>query len=326
MLVLYITIGVLVSLILILFILAMFVHHSAFGKRWDPDGVVTYYSPIDYPDIKEENIGISTKKGILRGKLYFYSKEQYKGILVFSHGMWGSHKAYFQEMEFFARNGYKVLGIDAYGTELSDGKSINGLGNSLLTLDKAINYIKKNYPKEKIYVMGNSRAGYAATNIVKYHKDLSAIVAMSPFLSVAKILKHQFPKLLYPTIPFLILIDAMHCGKYSFANAKKSLKKTPISTLILHSKDDTMVPYLTATGHLQKAICNSKVSFYIVDGKKHNPDYSVEALAYTQAAYEKLNAITNPIDKLEFRRNLDYHKMGELDEKVLRDILDFLKL
>ncbi|MDE7384767.1 MAG: lysophospholipase, partial [Anaeroplasmataceae bacterium] len=322
----YITIGVLVGLIFILYVLAMLVHRSTFGKRWEPDGIVTYYSPIEYPNIKEENVEISTKKGILRGKLYFYSNEKYRGILIFSHGMWGSHKAYFQEIEYLARNGYKVLGIDAYGTELSDGKSIRGLGNSLLTLDKAVNYIKKNYPKEKIYVMGHSWGGFAAANIAKYHQDLTAIVAMSPFLSVAKILKHQLPRILYPTIPFLVLIDAVHCGKYSFANAKKTLKNTHVNTLILHSKDDPMVPYSAATGHLQMTISNPKVQYDIVDGKKHNPDYTVEALAYTQDSYAKLKTITTAADKLEFKKNLDYHKMGEIDEKVFDDILDFLNL
>ncbi|MDE6407500.1 MAG: lysophospholipase [Anaeroplasmataceae bacterium] len=326
MLAIYITTGIIVGAIVILFNLAIFIHHRIFGKRWDPDGIVAYYSPKDYSNILEENVEIPTKKGKLRGKLYSYPIDQYKGILVFSHGMWGSHKAYFQEMELLARNGYKVLGIDAYGTESSDGKNIKGLGNSLLTLDKAICYIRVTYPNEKIYVMGHSWGGFAAANIAKYHKDITAIVAMSPFLSVAKILKHQLPKLLYPTIPFLVLLDRMHCGKYSFAHAKKTLKNTSVPTLILHSKDDPMVPYLTATGLLQKKIHNPNVTYYIVDGKKHNPDYTIEALAYTQEAFAKLKTMPNEEDKLEYRKNLDYHKMGELDEKVFAVILDFLKL
>ena len=156
MLALYITLGVIAGLILLLFILSAIIHHLSFGKRWDPDGIVKYYGVEDYPNLLYENIEITTKKGKLRGKLYFYSQEKYKGILVFSHGMWGSHRAYFQEIEILARNGFKVLGIDAYGTELSDGKNIKGLGSSLLTLDQAITYRKNIYTNEKIYIMGHS--------------------------------------------------------------------------------------------------------------------------------------------------------------------------
>ncbi|MDE6656930.1 MAG: lysophospholipase [Anaeroplasmataceae bacterium] len=326
MLALYITIGVFLGIIVILFTLAALIHHISFGKRWDPDGVIKYYGIEDYPDLKEEYVEISTSKGALRGKLYFYSKDTHKGILVFSHGMWGSHRAYLQEMQILARNGFSVLGIDAFGTELSDGKNIKGLGNSLLSLNHAINYVKKNYPQEKIFVMGHSWGGFAAANISKYHNDITAIVAMSPFLSVGKILKHQLPKILYPTIPFIILVDAMHCGRYSFANAKKTLKSTRTKTLIIHSKDDQMVPYLTATGYLEKKLKNSNIKYYIVDGKKHNPDYTYEALEYTQAAFTKLKTIEPAEEKLEYRKNLDYHKMGEIDEKVFDDILDFLNL
>lgn len=326
MLILYIVVGIIICLLVIFFIFAKLIHRRIFGQRFEPDGIVKYYALEDYPNLKEEKVEITTKKGFLRGRLYFYQREEYKGILVFSHGMWGSHKAYLQEMEALARNGYKVLGIDAYGTELSDGKNIRGLGNSLLTLTLAVSYVKKTYPLEKIYVMGHSWGGFAAANIAKYHKDIQGIVAMSPFLSVTKILKHQLPKILHFLLPFIVLIDAIHCGKYSFANARKTLKNTEIQTLILHSKDDQMVPYSTSTGLLQRKLHNPYVSYLIVDNKHHNPDYSLEALAYTQEAFSKIKTIKDEEEKLEYRKNLDYHKMGELDEKVFDHILDFLNL
>ncbi|MCM1131022.1 MAG: lysophospholipase [Roseburia sp.] len=325
MLTLYITLGIIAGFILILFALAAIIHHVTFGKRFDPDGIVKYYGLEDYPKLLNEIVEIPTKKGNLRGKLYLYPQEKYKGILVFSHGMWGSHRAYLQEMEILARNGFKVLGIDNYGTELSDGKNIKGLGSSLLTLNQVITYVKRIYPHEKIYVMGHSWGGFAAVNIGKYHKDIDAIVAMSPFISISRILKHQLPKIFYPTIPFLVLLDAIHCGKYSFANAKSTLKKSSIHTLVIHSKDDQMVPYNRATGHLKKHIQKSNIFYFIVDGKNHNPDYTLEALSYTQSISAKMKSIETEAERLEYRKKLDYHKMGEIDEKVFDVILDFLK-
>lgn len=326
MLVFYCILGAILFLFILFFIIAILIHHRIFGSRYEPDGIIKYYSVKEYNNFKEESVEITTKKGVLRGKFYFYPQKDIKGILVFSHGMWGSHIAYLQEMECLARNGFKVLGIDAFGTELSEGKNIKGLGNSLLTLNLVMDYVKKMYPCENIYVMGHSWGGFAAANIAKYQKDIKAIVTMSPFISVIQILKHQVPKLLYPTLPFLLILDAIFCGKYSFANARKTLKDTKIPTLILHSRDDQMVPYVSSTGLLEKKLHNPYLKYLIVDGKKHNPDYSVEALEYTKEAFAKLRNMTNKEDILMYRKNLDYHKMGELDEQVFADILDFLNL
>ncbi|MDE7105574.1 MAG: lysophospholipase, partial [Anaeroplasmataceae bacterium] len=237
--------------------------------------------------------------------------------------MWGSHCAYVQEIERLAKDGFKVLGVDAYGTELSDGKSILGLGNSLLTLDYTLSFVKRNYPNEAIYVMGHSWGGFAACNIAKYHK-VEKIVAMSPFISVFKTFKLLLPKLLYPTLPFLMLIDTLKCGKYNLANTKKTLKSTQVNTLVLHSLDDPMLPFEKTTGRIQKKNINPHVCFHIVDGKKHNPDYSYEALSYTEEAFKKLKSIDSVEEKLAYKKGLDYHKMGELDEKVFDVILDFL--
>lgn len=319
----FIILGSILGILLLVFLLALYIHHKVFGKRYEPDGIIRYYSENDFLGIEVEVLEIPYKKKYLRGKLYSYPEKIKKGIVIFSHGMWGSHCAYVQEIERLAKNGFKVLGIDAYGTELSDGKSILGLGNSLLTLDNTIPYIKKIYPNEKIYIMGHSWGGFAASNIAKYHR-VEKIVAMSPFISVFKTYKLLLPKFLYPTLPFLVLIDAIKCGKYSFANTNRTLKSTQVDTLVLHSLDDPMLPFKKTTGRIQRKNINPHVCFHIVDGKKHNPDYTYEALRYTEEAFKKLRDIANAEEKLTYKKGLDYHKMGELDEKVFDVILDFL--
>ncbi len=325
MVIVYSILGALFGILLILFLFAFFLHHKIFGKRWEPDGIIQYYDAKSYPELEVTPVVIPTKKGTLRGNFYQYPKEESVGILVFAHGMWGSHRAYLQEIELLARNGFTVLGFDYYGTELSDGKNIKGLGNSLKSLDAAVSYIKKAYPQEKIYVMGHSWGGFAALGIAKYHPDIERIVAMSPFISEFRIYKHLLSKVLYPLIPFILLIDSFSCGRYSFVHAKKVLKTTRVKTYILHSKDDTMVPYKISTEVLQKKLNQPNIQYEIVDNKRHNPDYSLEALEYTKEAFTELNSIKDANQKLEFRKNLDYHKMGELDENVFHHIITFLK-
>ncbi|MDE7264306.1 MAG: lysophospholipase [Anaeroplasmataceae bacterium] len=322
---LYITLGIILGLILIGFILGALIHHKAFGKRWEPDGIIKYYHPSEYEGLQASPIAIPTKKGILRGYIYSYKKIRYQGICIFSHGMWGSHNAYIQEIEHLAKGGFQVLGFDYYGTELSDGKSILGLGNSILSLDSAVSYIRRTYPDEKIYVMGHSWGGFAALSIAKYHPEIERIVAMAPFINIKSILKHMLPKLIYPILPFILIIDAIYCGKKSFINAKKVVKNTKIPTLIIHSLDDNMIPYSISTEVLRNHVVNQKLVYHIVDGKNHNPDYTLEALAYTKCSLQEINSIMDEVERTERKRQLDYYKMGEIDEKVFNIILDFLK-
>ncbi|MCI9182693.1 MAG: alpha/beta hydrolase [Acholeplasmatales bacterium] len=323
MLVVYIGIGIIFLLLILLFLLSYGIHRSVFKKRYEPDGIIQYYTIEDFTGLTAEAIEIPTKKGILRGFIYSYPNQQSKNILIFAHGMWGSHSAYVQDIAYMASQGFNVLGFDYYGTERSDGKNIKGLGNSLRSLDEAVAFVKKKY-KAPIYVMGHSWGGYAALGIAKYHKDIKGIVAMAPFISLSQVLSHLLPKWLRITIPFIVLIDELHCGRYSLIHAKTILKSTNIPTLIIHSKDDTMIPYKTSTEYLMKHIVNSNLSYYIVEDKGHNPEYSAEAIAYTRKSYQQIKELKAE-DVLAYRKGLDYHKMGELDSKVMEIIVAFLK-
>ena len=320
---LYIALGTLIGILILLFLISLFIHHAVFKNRYEPDGVIKYYTEEDFIGLKSEAIEIPTKKGSLRGKLYFYTKEA-SAIILFSHGMWGSHSAYVQEIEYLAKNGFLVLGFDYYGTERSDGKNIKGLGNSLLSLNEAVTYVKKNFSEKSIYVMGHSWGGFAALGIAKYHPDIQKIVAMSPFIQLSQILRHMLPRPLRILIPFIVAIDFMKCGRYSLVKAKKVLKSTKSKTLILHSTDDQMVPYLTATGYLKKHIQNENVKYFIQENKGHNPDYSLDALAYTKETFLHLKALPKE-EKLDYRKSIDYHRMGMLDENVMNKIAQFLK-
>ncbi len=320
----YILICIILSIFLLIFSISLFIYYKAFGKRWEPDGIIKYYQEEDYINFKSEDVSIKTKKGILRGKKYYYQKDNYKGIFIFSHGMWSSHRSYIQEIEILAANGYYVLSVDAYGTDLSDGKAIKGLGNSLFVLDETIKYSKKFFNSQDIYVMGHSWGGYAALNISKIHNDINKIVIMSPFISVKDALKTFLPKYLYICIPFLIFFDFINFGKYSLYNGKKSIKNTNTKTLILHSKDDLVIPYNKSTNLLEK-INNKNISFYIVDGKNHNPDYKYSSILYTKECLEKIKIIKDKDLKLAYKKSIDYHKMGEIDTDVFNIILEFIK-
>ena len=320
----YCSIGVILGIILLCFFLAFLIHRKTFGKRWEPDSIVKYYEKEDFIGLVAEKVEIPTAKGLLRGFFYKYPTKSKEKILVFAHGMWGSHRAYLQEIELLAQAGFIVLGFDYFGTESSDGKNILGLANSLKSLDCAICYVKKSFPNRRIYVMGHSWGGFAASSIAKFHPDLAGIVSMSGFISSRMIFKHLLPKPIHFVIPFLILLDSIKCGGYSYTKVVRVLKSSKVPTLILHSRDDTMVPYLSSTAVVQRKVLNQKIYYHIVDGKRHNPDYKKEAFDYAIEVQKELLQMKTAEERLEYRKTINYHKLGEIDLDVFGVITDFL--
>ncbi len=310
-----------IAILCLLFLFALYMHKKVFGSRWQKDECVDYYSPSDFEDLNVDNWQFTLGKETLKGEIYSYEKPT-KGIVVFAHGMWSGMISYTQEIEYFARNGYKVYGFNYEGTDTSTGKNVRGLANSLRCLDCAINYIKNKEKDTKIYVCGHSWGAFASLNIAKYHPNLSAICALAPFASLKTAYNILLPKGLKFTIPFLLTIDRIKCGKYAKTDAKTFLQETNVPTLIVHSKDDYLLKYNSTTKVLQDTVKNDKISYLIVEGRGHNPDYKKDAIEYMKETSKKLNE-TPDDKKKEYKKSLDYKRMGALDNEVMNYIVDF---
>ena len=321
---LYIGIGILALFIIFGFMVAIAYHVKMFGKRWEPDGITKYYDIKDFPNLDAKPVEFKRKRVTLRGFIYSYPNEKYKGILVFSHGMWGSHLAYLQEIERLALAGFLVLGFDYHGTESSDGKNTRAMSESLVSLDSAISFVKEKYSNYDIYVMGHSWGGFASVNIAKYHPEIKKIVAMAPFMSVTRLLKSTISKKLWIFIPFMMIVEFIKSGFKAFSDGIKVLSSTKSNTLILHSKDDFLVKYPYHTGKLLSVNKNELVKIIVMDKKRHNPDYSLDAVEYMIDMNKKVRSMNDQNEKISFRKTWDYKRMCALDDSVISDIVEFL--
>lgn len=319
----YIVIGIVAIYIIFGIVIAYGYHKKMFYKRWTPDGITKYYLPEEF-GLNKKSVSFLRKKVTLRGYIYSYNFDTYKGIFVFSHGMWSSHISYMQEIEKLAKDGFLVLGFDYHGTDLSDGKNVRALSESLVSLDYAIRFVKENYPEYDIYVMGHSWGGFASSNIAKYHPDIKAIVSMAPFISVKDLVKSFMKKGYWIFIPFMIVIEFIKNGRYAFSNSLKVLNKTKTRTLILHSKDDFMVKYDYHTAKIVKNCKNKLVEVITLDKKRHNPDYTVDAVEYMISMNKELKKLNTNEEKIAFRKTWDYKRMGKLDDEIISLILNFV--
>jgi len=325
MLWLWITLGVvgfILLIFIIMFIITYKIHSKMFNKRFTPPAIDSYTS--EEFGLEAKRLEVNYKGKVIRG--YFYSKGEYdkNKLLIFAHGMESSKESYIQEIAYLAENGFQVIGFDYFGTNESDGK-LMGFGNSLLSLNVVINYLKNNeeYKNKELYIVGHSWGGYATTNIVKYHKDIKGVVALAPAVSLYKIFRGSYLKQNILVTLLIWLVECVKLGKYSLCNGAKSLKKYDGKIMVIQSKNDSVVSFESSLGYIEKKIGN-KAEYVVMEDRFHNPDYKKEAVDKLMKLYQDIANTSQ--DKLpELFAKQDFRAMGELDPVVMDKIVNFVK-
>ena len=315
---------VLATLILIGLIIGKIVHLQFFGKRFKKDDDITLYTYTEF-NLKRKEIFIGNNKKYLKGYLYYKESYNKNKIIVYSHGMFSNHESYMQDISYFALKGYLVLGFDYYGTDISSGRNLNSFGNSLRSLDDAIKYIKsdKELSKKEIYVVGHSWGGFSTINIVKYHKDIKGICAISPFVSTFKLIYSFVPKYFKILAFFIYVFELINGGKYSTLNAVKSIKDYKGRILVIQSTDDYVVKFDIGLGYIKKYSKNERIKYIVKENRGHNPNYTDQAISTMKEFYTKISTLS-PEEAKIFKQNFDFHKMGELDSLIMDDICDYV--
>lgn len=313
----------LIIIIIILFIMAIISHNKLFNHRFTSDSRITYYSKEEY-GLDSKDIEMKLGKDTLRGAIFSYPNAKEDSLFIYCHGMWSGIPEYMQDIEFFCKKGYQVLAIEYEGTNHSDGKSIRGLSNSLRCIDRVMQYVTSNeeLKNRKIYVAGHSWGGFATLNITYYWPQIKGIIAMSPFVSVIQCYKGLLPKPFWFLIPFSYCLERIVCKKYAKANALKHLKDFKGNIVILHSKDDKLVKFDYNTNKLMQNQ-NIHAKYLIVDGKNHHPHYSSESLILLFEYWKKMSTLFTEEAKTEYMKTVNFHKLGELDEQILTEALEY---
>lgn len=299
------------------------IHKFIFRKRFALDPNMKTYTAEGLGLTKKE-ISFNVDQNIIRG--FLYNKDDYKEdtLIIVCHGMWSTHLSYMQDIGYLCENGYQVLSFDYTGTDISDGDNIVGFGQSVKCLDKAIDYVQSldEFKKRKIYVYGHSWGGYAVTNIVKFKPEIDGVIALAPAISFGRVLKGLLPKLLWPVIPVILMIDKIKTGKYGCLSAKRNLKGYKGKVFILHSVNDSLCKYKYTTEVLKKKYPNIK--YYVTNGKGHNPNYSINAISLMNEYFANLKKL--PKEEIpKYMQTVDYLAMGELDREVMSKIIEALE-
>ncbi|MCQ2770574.1 MAG: alpha/beta fold hydrolase, partial [Clostridia bacterium] len=234
------------------------------------------------------------------------------------------HTAYMAEINRLCKAGYRVLTLDYTGCDKSEGENLNSINQPTKDVNELLKTV--DYSGE-IIVVGHSLGGYTTLNTLNLNSKIRKGVVISGFFSFKKEVNALFK------IPFLskpaIKYESDKCQNYSLDNFKY-LKTTDDKILFIHSTDDKIVPYKSASGFLKKKINNKNISYLVVSGKGHNPNYTVEAIKYmnnTFAEYGakiKSNELKTFEEKVAFMSDKSALKMTIQDDDIWEKILDFL--
>lgn len=300
-------------------------YQKSFLQRYDKDEAIPYYCAGDFPGLNCERGNFENSAGVrIKYFTYYYPGYGENRLVLFCPGMGPGHTAYLAEIEAICRAGHRVLTLDYAGCGESGGERMESV--NFPTRD-AVELLELLAPKEEIIPVGHSLGGYTALNIARITPSVKRAVIISGFVGIAeemmgflklRILANRvkrFEKKLDP-----------RCGS---ADNRVFLAETDKKLLWIHSTDDPMVNYRYNAGYALKT-GNPNLRVITAEHKKHNPQYTAQALADMNAwmsEYFRLvkeNAFETPEARKAYFDDKPISRMTELDPAVFGEVLKFI--
>lgn len=333
---------IIIIILLILLLISKLVFNIAFGKRCEGNSKLKYYTANDFEELRiARPIEIKSNKGqTLRGNIYINKNtKEYKGLIVFVHGMGGGHLSYTTEINTLAKAGFIVIGYDNTGTCSSEGKKLKGFFQSVIDLDYVLNFIEKDKELNKysIELVGHSWGAYTVCQSLQFNHDIKAVVAMSGFNSSAKVvcdtMKNETNINFSFLKPFITIINFITFGKKATKNTIGILKDTKVPVLLLHGDADKSVYIENSLVNNKEISSNNKnIKQIVYEGRFHNIYQTKESEEYLNNTFGTLSELNKkykgkpPEEEInKIYDNIDYKKMTEEDEEVMNMIIKFLE-
>ena len=295
---------------------------------------IFYFDPGDFPGLQAVGYDFKAQGGYdLKGFFYYYENPIPGRLVVFDHGLGNGHRAYMNEIEHLARAGFLVYSYDHTGCMASGGEHTNGFAQSLKDLDRCIQVLKEEpaLADRKLCVMGHSWGGFSTMNISALHPELTHVVSMSGFVSIPMMIGQIMSGPLKIFRKPLLELECNANPDYAQFDARKSLESTAAKVLLIYSDNDPTVHKNPHFDSLQQALSGREnIRFLLVEGKGHNPTYTVDAVTYKDNFFKELTKagkkkqLETSEQQREFMSRYDWKRMTTQDEAVWQQIVDHL--
>ena len=293
--------------------------------RYDKEAGIPYYSCADFNGLKQDAFTFVNSRGVeIHCFYYYYDKFNQDKIILFCPGIGPGHTAYLTEIEELAKRGYKVLTLDYTGCGESKGEILGSLNMPTVDVMELLDYINL---KKEIVLIGHSLGAYTSLNVVNLRKDINKAVIISGFLSPKALLAHNIrSKFLLSRV---LKYEEKTVPEYYSLNNIEYLKTTKDKLFFIHSEDDQIVPYNSSLA-VVLSINNPSIKTLTLQNRKHNPNYTDEAVKYMNDVFadyqDKLNKkeIVSDEDKINYFKNISIKDLTTQDENIFDQIEAFL--
>ena len=307
--------------------MGIFSHHyiKFFVHRYDKEVGIPYHSHFDFIGLRQETYKFTNSDGIdIAYFYYYYDNYQKDKIILFCHGMGPGHTAYLAEINELAKAGYKVLTLDYRGCDKSGGDYLKSLNKPTRDVMDLLKHLKL---EQEIVLVGHSLGGYTALNVINLRKDIKKAVILSGFIEMSSLLMKFVPNkfILNRILHFERKIESLYYGIDNISY----LKNTDDDILYIQSIDDGMVPYDIGLKIVEQ-INNPHIKTIKLNNKKHNPNYTADAVAYMNDVFGKYNLliknkeIKTDEDKINYFKNVSLDRLTEQDPEIIKAIVDFI--
>lgn len=305
-----------------------------FGRRYNGNRFVKYFTAEDFAGLEAEPIAFPSDAGqLLRGYLYKSSpaREQ-RALIIFSHGFGAGHLAYTTEIHALAKAGFLVLAYDGTGCGESGGDSLRGFDQGPIDLDFALRFAAKD-PRLKDLpkiLVGHSWGAFTTLNALAFHPEVCGAVGLCGFVSGAGVMAQTVFHRVQPckaVFAFCLrVLNRIRFGKRANQNTIRALLRTERPVLLCYGLQDRVVPYYgNGKKVLQKCRERKNIRQILFEDKGHNVYLSNEAESYMNTTFRSIakQVKKDPSRAEVLYKRVDYYKMTEEDESVMRSIIDF---
>jgi pimeloyl-ACP methyl ester carboxylesterase len=201
---------------------------------------------------KFEEKKIKTSDGTILNGLLFKSDSS-KGVFFYLHGNAGSLSSWGRVAKTYTDLNYDVFMLDYRGYGKSES-SISGQTELYKDLQTVYDEIKKQYPEDKIIVLGYSIGTGPASKIASANNP-TLLILQAPYYSLTDMMRHT-----YPIIPTFIL-------KYKF-ETNEYLKSCKMPVVIFHGNQDEVI-YFESSLKLKEEF-KKQDTLITLNGQGHN--------------------------------------------------------
>lgn len=297
-----------------------------FLQRYDVPEDIPFFSAADFPELSCEPGSFRNSAGIEIRYAFFSCAGYDPGrLILFCHGLGPGYRAYFAEIDALCRAGYRVLTLDYTGCGASGGERLPSCNAPTRDAAELLDHLR---PQGEIIPVGHSLGGYTALNLANLLPEVRRAVIISGFVGIADemmgIVRLRF--LANRIRRFERKLDP----RYGGLDNRAYLAATQDKLLWIHSTDDPVVSYKHNAG-LVKRIGNPKVRVLTVEGKKHMPQYTKEALQNMNVWIGEFNRLVREKklcsleEKQAFFSDKPVAAMTEQDPAVIGEILRFIR-